>query len=84
MLAQHIITKPVFEALFGNNHFTKENPVSKSLEEIVSLLDEKSNPEDLEKLERFYKSVQQRVEGIDNAEGKQKFCYCVCSLPRQK
>ena len=72
MLAQHMITKPVFEALFGNDHFTKENPVSKSLEEIVSLLDEKSDPEDLEKLERFYKSVQERAEGIDNAESKQK------------
>ena len=72
MLAQHMITKPVFEALFGNDHFTKENPVSKSLEEIVALLDEKSDPDDLEKLERFYKSVQQRAEGIDNAEAKQK------------
>lgn len=72
MLAQHMITKPVFEALFGNDHFTKENPVSKSLEEIVSLLDEKSESEDLEKLERFYNSVKQRAEGIDNAEGKQK------------
>ena len=72
MLAQHMIPKPVFEALFGNDHFTKENPVSKSLEEIVSLLDEKTDPEDLEKLDRFYKSVQQRAEGIDNAEAKQK------------
>ena len=72
MLAQHMITKPVFEALFGNDHFTKENPVSKSLEDIVSLLDEKSDPEDLKKLDNFYKSVQQRAEGIDNAEGKQK------------
>ena len=72
MLAQHMITKPVFEALFGNDHFTKENHVSKSLEDIVTLLDEKSDPEDLKKLDNFYKSVQQRAEGIDNAEGKQK------------
>ena len=72
MLAQHMITKPVFEALFGNDHFTKENPVSKSLEEIVKLLDEKSDSDDMEKLERFYKSVQKRAEGIDNAEAKQK------------
>ena len=72
MLAQHMITKPVFEALFGNDHFTKENPVSKSLEDIVALLDEKSDPEDMEKLERFYNSVKQRAEGIDNAEAKQK------------
>ncbi len=72
MLAQHMITKPVFEALFGNDHFTKENPVSKSLEDIVALLDEKSDPEDMKKLDKFYKSVQLRAEGIDNAEGKQK------------
>ncbi len=72
MLAQHMITKPVFEALFGNDHFTKENPVSKSLEEIVKLLDEKSDPDDMEKLARFYNSVQKRAEGIDNAEAKQK------------
>lgn len=72
MLAQHMITKPVFEALFGNDHFTKENPVSKSLEEIVALLDEKSDPDDMEKLERFYSDVQKRADGIDNAEAKQK------------
>ena len=72
MLAQHMITKPVFETLFGNDHFTNENPVSKSLEEIVTLLDEKSDPEDMEKLQRFYKDVQTRAEGIETAEGKQK------------
>lgn len=72
MLAQHMITKPVFEALFGNNQFTQLNPVSKTLEKIVALLDEKSNTEDLERLERFYESVKQRANGIDNAEAKQK------------
>ena len=72
MLAQHMITKPVFEALFGDDHFTKENPVSKSLEEIVKLLDEKSDPDDMEKLAQFYSSVQKRADGIDNAEAKQK------------
>lgn len=72
MLAQHMITKPVFEALFGNDHFTKENPVSKSLEDIVALLDEKSDPEDMEKLEKFYDDVRKRADGIDNAEAKQK------------
>ena len=72
MLAQHMITKPVFEALFGNDHFTKENPVSKTLEDIVSSLDKKTDPADMGTLERFYQSVAQRAEGIDNAEAKQK------------
>jgi len=72
MLSQHMITKPVFEAIFGDERFTKENPVSKSLEEIVSLLEKKTKQEDIEKLEQFYKLVQKRVEEIDNADGKQK------------
>lgn len=72
MLAQHMISKPVFEALFGNDQFSKENPVSKSLENIVALLDEKSDPEDMEKLEKFYKAVQDDVSGLDNSGAKQK------------
>lgn len=38
----------------------------------MRFLDEKTDGDDMEKLARFYKSVQQRVEGIDNAEAKQK------------
>ena len=36
MLAQHIITKPVFETLFEGNDFAKDNPVSKAIEKILS------------------------------------------------
>lgn len=32
MLSQHLITKPVFDALFENYSFTKHNPVSASLD----------------------------------------------------
>lgn len=72
MLGQHIITKPVFDALFENSEFVKNNAVSKSMEKILSLLDEQAFEKDHETLEKFYASVKERVEGIDNAEGKQK------------
>ncbi len=72
MLAQHIITQPVFEALFDNNEFTAGNPVSKAMNKIVSLLNEKIDPADHKSLETFYDSVRRRAEGIDNAESKQK------------
>jgi len=72
MLAQHIITKPVFEALFEDYSFVKNNAVSKSLQGIIDALDEQSKKEDTEKLERFYISVKERAEGIDNSEAKQK------------
>jgi predicted helicase len=72
MLAQHIITQPVFDALFENYSFAKNNTVSKSLQGIIEVLNEKTKKEDTEKLDRFYVSVQKRAGDIDNAEAKQK------------
>lgn len=72
MLSQHIITKPVFEALFENYSFVSNNPVSKSMQNMLDILEQQQNDEDFVTLQRFYESVKKRVEGIDNAEGKQK------------
>ena len=72
MLAQHYITQPVFEALFQNYSFAQNNPVSKAMQGMISILDEQTPKEDNEKLERFYESVAKRAEDIDNAEAKQK------------
>ena len=72
MLAQHIITQPVFEALFESSEFTSGNPVSKAMSKIVTLLNEKIDAADHKSLEAFYDSVRRRAEGIDNAESKQK------------
>lgn len=72
MLAQHLITQPVFEALFENYSFVANNPVSKSLQKMVELLEEQSFDKDTEVLNKFYESVKERVKGIDNAQGKQK------------
>lgn len=38
MLAQHLITKPVFEALFDSYSFVHNNPVSKSMDTILAIL----------------------------------------------
>ncbi len=72
MLSQHIITKPVFDALFEGYEFTKRNPVSKTMQKMLDLLEGQSLEKETEKLEKFYESVKERVRGIDNVEGKQK------------
>lgn len=72
MLSQHIITKPVFEALFENYSFVQNNPISQSMQKVMELLDDEVTDEENEKLQKFYDSVRRRVEGIDNGEGKQK------------
>ena len=73
MLAQHFIARPVFDALFENYSFVQNNPVSKSMKTLLDLMDEHAyDKEQNEVMQRFYKSVKERCEGIDNAEGRQK------------
>jgi predicted helicase len=72
MLSQHVITKPVFEALFEGYSFVSNNPVSKSMQNMLDLLESQSLDKDSETLQRFYDSVRKRASGIDNAEGKQR------------
>lgn len=40
MLAQHLITRPVFDALFEGYSFARNNPVSKAMEAVLEALDE--------------------------------------------
>ncbi|MCF7902154.1 MAG: DEAD/DEAH box helicase family protein [Candidatus Marinimicrobia bacterium] len=72
MLSQHIITKPVFEALFEGYSFVKNNPISLSMQNMLDLLEEQAVEKDTEVLTKFYDSVRTRAEKIDNAEGKQR------------
>ncbi|MDD2800018.1 MAG: DEAD/DEAH box helicase family protein [Methylococcales bacterium] len=72
MLAQHIITKPVFDALFEGYSFTQHNPVSLAMQGILDILQEQNLERETETLQKFYESVKMRASGIDNATGKQK------------
>ena len=72
MLAQQRITAPIFNALFGDNHFTQSNPVSEALDHAADLLLRLESEDDHRKLERFYESVKRRVEGIQSADAKQE------------
>jgi predicted helicase len=73
MLAQHIITQPIFDALFEGYSFVKSNAVSLAMQSMIEALEEGSNlAEQDETLQRFYESVRKRANGIDNSEGKQR------------
>lgn len=72
MLAQHLITKPVFDALFEEYEFVKNNPVSQTMQGMMDILDEQALDEEKTKLNKFYDSVKERAQGIDNSAGKQK------------
>lgn len=73
MLAQHIITQPIFDALFEGYSFVKSNAVSMAIQGMIESLEEGSNlAEQDETLQKFYDSVRTRAQGIDNSEGKQR------------
>lgn len=71
MLAQHIITRPVFDSLFADYQFVNNNAVSRSMQHMIDLLQEQAFEKDTEVLDKFYQSVRTNVGGIDNLEGKQ-------------
>ncbi|MGE8685242.1 MAG: DEAD/DEAH box helicase [Acinetobacter sp.] len=72
MLAQHLITKPVFDALFDEYSFAAKNPMAIAMQKVLDVLDQHHLESETEALQRFYDSVKLRASGIDSAEGKQK------------
>ncbi len=72
MLAQHLITKPVFDALFEGYAFAVNNPVSRALDQVLSVLERQNLEKETESLEKFYNSVRMRAAGIASATAKQK------------
>jgi predicted helicase len=72
MLAQHLVTRPVFEALFAGHSFVAENSMSKAMQAVLDVLDEHHIGKEATTLQAFYDSVKMRAEGIENAAGKQK------------
>ncbi|PKO48733.1 MAG: damage-inducible protein [Betaproteobacteria bacterium HGW-Betaproteobacteria-4] len=72
MLAQHLITKPVFDALFEGYSFAQHNPMSQAMQAVLDVLQEHHLSKETNTLQSFYDSVKLRAEGIENATGKQK------------
>jgi len=72
MLAQHLITRPVFEALFSGHSFVSDNPMSKAMQSVLDALDKHSLHKETDTLEAFYTNVRERASGIDTAYGRQK------------
>lgn len=72
MLAQHLITKPVFDALFADYSFASHNPMSQAMQKVLDLLHQHRLEKEADTLQKFYDSVKMRASDIENAAGKQK------------
>lgn len=74
MIAQHMITMPVFDALFGDFRFAKSNPVSIAIDGFLSSLDEHRIEEasDAEVLDDVYSSVRRRAAMVRTDTARQQ------------
>lgn len=73
MLAQQIVTKPIFEKLFGDQGFVKDNSVSKTIDNMLDKINADNSLAEIdEQLEDFHRGVERTMSMIDTAEGKQK------------
>jgi predicted helicase len=72
MLSQHLITRPVFDALFEGYDFADRNPVSQTMQKMLDALGEEALGKEAETLQSFYESVRKRASGVDTDEGRQR------------
>ena len=72
MLSQHMITRPVFEALFASHAFTQHNPVSQVMQRMVETMEGRGLEAETADLQEFYASVRRRIAGIDTTAGRQQ------------
>jgi predicted helicase len=71
MLSQHLITRPVFDALFEHDSFAAHNPVSETMQDMVSALAGHGLDAETAKLDTFYESVRKRAGQIRTPAGRQ-------------
>lgn len=72
MLAQHVLTLPVFQALFASTNFPEHNAVGKALQRVVDRLDASAVASETEGLEKFYENVRERVSLAKSDKSKQE------------
>ncbi|WP_048770555.1 DEAD/DEAH box helicase [Cellulomonas flavigena] len=73
MLAQHILTAPLFDAMFPDHSFSQQNPVSRAMNAIVEMLASHSMLENERRdLDAFYRAMVERIEAVHTLSGKQE------------
>ena len=71
MLAQQLVSAPIFTSVFSDFDFVKENPVSQALAPMLELLNRDMDAKDKAVLDEFAKSIQNKAAGHTTSEQKQ-------------
>ena len=75
MLIQHLLTERLFRTVFKNPDFVQRNVVAQQIERVIDALASKSfsRAEFLQKLDRFYRAIEDTAATITDFSQKQKF-----------
>ena len=71
MLSQHIVIKPVLDALFKGYAFTENNPIAKALTDMLEKFDNNGLHKANKELEYFYRSVGIRMQNVKTIAERQ-------------
>ena len=71
MLSQHLVTKPVFDAVFGDFGFVSQNSISRAMQSTIEALDRHGLENETADLDAFYRDVRTRVRGLNDPQAKQ-------------
>lgn len=71
LLTQHLITRPVFDALFPSRELERTNPVSKAMHEVLSHMDRYGVEAETKELDEFYESIARRAELAKSEKSRQ-------------
>ncbi len=72
MLAQHMVTRPVFEALHGDGRFVDQNPISTGMQLVLDVLEPANIEVEAESMDEFYASVARRAKAANTPMARQK------------
>ncbi|MDE0291917.1 MAG: DEAD/DEAH box helicase family protein [Candidatus Dadabacteria bacterium] len=73
MISHHIVTMPVFEALFSQDQFRRANPISQAMDRIVGQLEKSTSggfSGETRELEPFYRQTERQLSDITDSEAR--------------
>ena len=72
MVAQHILTHPIFDAIFEDYDFASGNPVASALDTLRHEFEKYGLKDETRDLVDFYDSVRRRASDLDNSAARQR------------
>ena len=74
MLIQHILTAEIFDTVFGDSHFHRENNIARELETVINTFFTGAiRRNTLASIDNYYITIKKEAANIDNHHNKQKF-----------